>query len=150
MSTISDFHDAIRARMQALFPDKLELSDNSAIENNDDLSLEDGWAVQFSTGQDGKRQVGCQHSIQRDIVITVTQRVLGGHKSIDLIASVEKQLLEDHLTIVNDFQKNENLGNIVVRRDYQTDTGIERVEGDSREFLMIRTTFQIEYFENFT
>jgi hypothetical protein len=150
MSKISDFHDAVRARMTALFPSKNELSDNTVIDNNDLLTLEDGYAVQFAAGNNTFRAVGCKFSLQRTIVITLTKAVRAGHKSIEKIAEVEKALLEDHRTLVEDFSENENLGTIVSKRNYSTDSGIERVIDERRTFLMIRTNFDIEYLEDFT
>lgn len=148
MSAISNIYDAIKTRVATIYPTKRELSDSLFIDNNDELSLNDGYAIHFGTGVNTNRQLGCQYSLQRVITITLTRLIKGTHKDIDKIETIEKLILEDHILLVKDFTENENIGAVVVKRDYVTDGGIERVFTDKKNFIMMETTFQIEYFED--
>lgn len=150
MSNITDIYNAIVTQVATLFPNKRELSDSLIIDNNDELALEDGYGIYFGPATNTLRQIGCKFSIRRDIIITLTQSVRAGHKSITKIQTAEKALLENHFTLINDFSKNENIGAVVSKRDYISDTGLERVFGERRNFIMIESIFAIEYFEDFT
>ncbi len=146
-TTISNIYDAIHSSIASLFPSKSELSDPINIENNDELSLSDGYGIYFGPANNSFRIVGCKYSLQRTITVTLTKVVYAGHKNITLFESKEKDLLEDQHTLINDFSKNENIGSVVIARDYISDNGIERILGDTKNFVMIQSTFKIEYFE---
>jgi hypothetical protein len=150
MSQITTIHDGIYTLMSTLFPAKKMLSDNLFIDNNDELLLANGYAIYFGPAVNTNRVVGCKQSTQRQVTIIMTTAVYGGHKSIDKLIENEKSLLEDHYTLIKNFNQNANLDTMITKRNYIDDNGIERVLGQSKNFLMIETNFEIEYFEDFS
>lgn len=150
MSTIiSSIHDELYTMMSTLFPTKKVLADSLNIDNNDELFLSDGYAIYISNGVNTRRVDGCVASMQRQVTITLTKATYADHKDITKIKSCEKTLLEDHWTLVKDFSKNDSYTNLAsTNRNYISDGGIERVFGESRSFITIKTQFELEYFES--
>jgi hypothetical protein len=148
MSQASLIYDEINNMLALLFPTKKQLSDGFILENNAELELENAYGLYFGPALNTKRLVGCQFSAQRQIQITITQAVRGGHKSLDITKGVEKDIFEDHYLLIKEFAKNQNLNSLSVKRDFVSDNGIERIFGEQKNFLMIQSLFEIEYFEN--
>lgn len=148
MSNITNVYNAIHTAVSTLFPTKYELSDPKTIENNDTASLANGYGIDFGAAINTNRQLGCFYAIRRDITITVTRQFLGGHKSSTILDNTNKQLLEDLHVLVKEFEKNQLIATEVSNYRYISDSGIERIFGDNKTFVMIRALFQIEYTEN--
>lgn len=148
-TTISNIHDELYILMGTLFPAKKALADPFNIYNNDEFFLADGYGIYIGSAVNTHREVACRLSISRQIMITLTKAPYAGHKDLDKLKLAEKNLLEEHLTLINDFAKNDAYATIrTIKRNYINDGGIERVFGESRSFLSIKTIFEIEYFEN--
>jgi len=149
MSIISDIHTLLRDRVAAILPDKRELSDSIDIQNNDDLSLKDGYAIHIGRSVNTFRLVGCKYSIQTEVDIVLTKIIMAGHKSIEKIVEIEDTLLEERHSLIADFSENEDIGTLVTKRDWISDSGIVRIFNDKKSFIMIEMVFQFEYLEDF-
>lgn len=149
MTVVSNVYDAIRTAVQTLFPNKRELSDAIVIDNNDDLTLNDAYGIHFAFGNNTFRLVGCRYSLQRSVSIILTRMIRGTHKDIAKIIEIEKYLLEDQRTLVADFSENQNIGAVTIKRNYVSDGGIERIFTDKKNYIMIETTFEVEYLDDF-
>lgn len=148
-TTISNIYDELYLLLPALFPSKKALADSYNIYNNDEFFLADGFGIYVGPASNTRREVACRLSISRQITITLSKAPYAGHKDLDKIKIAEKALLEEHLTLVKDFSKNNTYPYLTsVKRNFIGDSGIERVFGESRSYLSIRLTFEIEYFEN--
>jgi hypothetical protein len=147
-STISLIHDELNTMLNVLFPTRSQLTDGFLIENNAEIELDYAYGLHFGTAFNTNRLIGCQFSIQRQVIITITKATRAGQRAIGLVKTAEKDLLEDHLKLIKDFAKNENLNDLAVKRSYVSDNGIDRIFGQQKNFLMIQSTFDIEYFEN--
>ncbi|MGV8130801.1 MAG: hypothetical protein ACP5N7_01735 [Candidatus Pacearchaeota archaeon] len=145
---ITTIYDAIHTWIATLFPTKYELSDPSNIENNDFVSLENGYGISFNSATNTTRMLGCQYTLMRDITITLTTKFIGGHKSISISDTTTKSLLEDLHLLIKDWDKNEVILGAISNRKFLGDNGIERVFGDNKTFIMIKANFQIEYTED--
>lgn len=148
MSQASLIYDEITSLMAALFPTHTQLTDGFIIENNAELDLDLSYGIYFGPALNTNRLIGCQFSAQRQVSLTLTRVVRAGMRSLGKIQDVEKQLLEDHYTLIKNFAKNENLDTLAVKRSYISDNGIERIFGEQKNFLMIQSIFEVEYFED--
>lgn len=86
--------------------------------------------------------------IEREIIITLTKVFLGGHKSNSIYDSTNKAMWEELHTVIREFSNNNVINTVAPKRDYISDGGLERVFGENKSFLMIRCSFQFEYFED--
>lgn len=148
MSQISTIYDAIGTVITTLFPTKKELSDPVIIENNDELTLQNGFGIYFGAAVNTNRIVGNQYSIERDVIVTLTKAMRGGHKDNAILKTNDKAMFEDQHILIKDFCSNNNIVLVSVNRNFISDTGITRIIGEYKTFFMIQTTFKIEYFES--
>lgn len=148
MSTVSTIYDALQTQVAALFPNKLELSDVINIENNDDKTLADGYGIQLGASTNSNRQICNTYSVQRDFIITITSLNAGNHKSNNIFETTSKTLLEDLHLLIKNVSENAAIRSTNAIIDWNSDGGIEKFNGESRQFLIIRATFRLEYFES--
>lgn len=148
MSQITTIYDNIHAAMSALFPSKLEMSDPVVIENNDGATLDDGYGIAISSGVNTNRQLCDSYSVERTFTITLSKLNPGTHKSITIYDNTSKALLEELHLLIQNINSNVAIRNSVSVIDWLSDGGIERFSGDSKQFLIIRATFKLEYFES--
>jgi hypothetical protein len=131
-----------------LFPNKKRLSDSFNIENNDEYQLADGVGMYFGSGINSSRIMTCQYTLNRNVIITLTKAVYGGHKSLSILETAEKALLDDQHSLIKEIERNLLLDNSSPNRKYISDNGVERIIGDSKTFIMMQTVFTIEYLES--
>ena len=81
-------------------------------------------------------------------MITLTRAVRGTDRDISARLTTEKALLEDHLTLIKDFEKDPTLDTSSAKVNYLSDNGINEVFTGAGHFLMIQLTYAIEYFED--
>lgn len=154
MTAISSIYDAIEDSLTALYPDptykKLDRPD--LIEENSALSLNRGWGFQVSAGTNTKRKIGCKLSIEREFIITNTIVQRGTARDITIKESAEKTLLEDQFKVIKEFETNpkiaESVSAYVGKFEFQGDNGIELIFDGKTNFIMIRSSFIMEYFED--
>lgn len=147
MSTISDLYDNLKTILGTVYPAKYELIDPITIEQNPDQLLDNGFALAVGPATNTRREVCNKLSIAREFTVTLTGLVKGMRSDISAQDTAEKNLLEDHLLLVNELYKNQVLDSIYKKLDYLSDTGIVEIVANEKKYLMIQTTIQIEYFE---
>lgn len=150
MSTISTIVDTIRTRLATVLPSHKKLKNNSNIILNDTLFLAQGQTLQVSSAFNTNRVLGCQLSLTRSVVVSITRQSYGTLRDDALRETTEKALLEDHYLVVKDLEKDPDLNSTCARFVYVSDTGIQEIFIEELQFLMIQITFEFEYFENLT
>lgn len=160
MSAISQAYDAISTLLTTTLPAAsgwYELINPYVPEENDDLTYEKAWGLAFGVGNNTKRVIGCEMSIQRVFTVTLCRKTFAGtlnRKPEQLTArkTAEKALFEDLKLVVNELEKNVTVNNSVpiIKTVYLADSGLEFIRNDSHNLLMIRAEFQTEYFESLT
>lgn len=152
MSKISLIHDAIYTLLgTTLFSSKRELSDGLVLENNAEIDLENGYGASFEEATNTERFTSCQFSISRNVNIVLTKEVYASHNDKTIFKAAEKALLEDQYELLKEMEKNDTIDSLVINRKYVNDSGLQRLLGSDghKQFLIISTTFEIEYIENF-
>jgi hypothetical protein len=152
MSKISTIVDNIGTELATLLgATHKEIVDPILIEANDTLYLRRGYGYVMGAGENSDRQLGCQLSVERDVIITNTIAIHATKSDITAYRAAWKTLLEDQLLIIDLMEKNPTINSVTAKMAFISDNGIEPIFNDKREaFLMIQSIFSFEYFEDLT
>lgn len=153
MSNISTIYDAIVDLLEATFPDHKKMDNPYAPDLNNDRLLTKSFGIYMSGASNSNRVLDCSLSIQRQVVIHLTRINRGTERDKDIRLSAEKALLEDHFTLLNTFYQATALDSVnssVANFSYESDNGVEFVFAEKNNFLLITSTFTLEYLENVT
>lgn len=154
-SNLSLFYDTLKSRLPDLYPSsqgyKL-ITKPFTLEANDELSLARGYGFIIGPGLPAtQREIGCIIEIVRQLTIINTRRAPALELDRDKKFSAEKELLEDQLIILREFEENTGVyaasANLVADINYDSDNGIETVFPGREDFIVIRTTFRFRYKE---
>lgn len=151
MSNVSSIYDRLRTVMSTALPTHIELANPYVIDADADLNFEKGYAIGFADAINSNRFVGCKMSVTRDFVITITRQLFTTDRDIESRITTEKDLLEDHFTVIKEFENNPNLeDSSIVKAIFVQDGGLEFIRVERTDLLMIQSVFNIEYFEDLT
>lgn len=150
MSKITTAYDALKARVVALLPTHLALTNPYAPEQNTEMALKIGYGIRVAAGENSKRNLSCVLSVNRGMEIVLTRKYYGSELNRDAKEAAEKALLEDQFLLIKDVEKDPTLAlsGTLCKFEYVGDTGIEFVFNEDKPFLMIVSSFNMEYFEN--
>lgn len=142
MSNISDIYDSLVTRLQAVFPNHTRLPHSAFLENNPSFFLRQGYGVHFGPAVNPERLVGCQYSIDRSFLVSLTREDVATNLDPVVTATAQKNLMEDLKLIIDDLHQNTTF-----KFRYVSDGGIIPVFDDKKKFLFIENVFNVEYFE---
>lgn len=149
MSTISTFYDQLNALLLAQFgATHKKLVNPYKIEENDDKLLNRGYGFNVVSGENPRLVLDCHLSMARSLEITLTIINRGTDRDILIRETSEKTLLEDHAKLLKAVLTDPNLNETLAKLEYQSDNGIEYVQGEKENFIMIKSTYLIQYIEN--
>jgi hypothetical protein len=150
MSTrISSAYDQMIARIAAVLTSHARLPNAYAIEKNIEPHLALGYAVAIGPASGSRLNAG-QMIIRREFSVTITRRFQALQADASTKATAEKQLMEDQMLVIKDFESNSTLNDQVTMISYVSDSGIGTVFTDKGQFLILTTTFQAQYLEPLT
>lgn len=154
MSALSLIYDAMNADLEALYPlpTYRKLDNPYIVEENSSLILNRGWGFAIGSGSNTKRKIGCKLSIEREITLINTIVNRGTVRDMTIRESAEKQIMEDQFLAIKAFEKDPNISvsvaQYVSKMEFQGDNGIEYIFDDKTNFLVMRSSFIMEYFED--
>lgn len=153
MSNLSTLYDNIKTNLATILSAHTWLSEAEFINENQEQALRKGFAIQIGAGIQGDLHIGCDVSVIREIIITVTREHFARELDRDAKYTVEQALLDDQLLVIKELEKDPSqeygLQGQVANLKFISDAGIQRVFEDKKNFLMIRSTFTLTYLENF-
>ena len=154
MSLLTDIIDAIDARLAVVFPNHNLLSDPYTIQNNTELCLKQAYGLAIGAGLNTNRQVGCDIvTVKRDIVVTLTENFITRELDQSTKEATVKSLIEDQLLLIKEFEKDPSiqysLSNRVTDFLFVSDLGIQPIFAGRGDFLMVQSTFSLEFFEQY-
>ena len=150
MSAITTAYDAIVTRVNAVLTSGdgwNKLPNAYLIENNPEIFLVKGYAVGFGPGVNTKRLQSRLVSISREFTVSITRSMDQTDLEVTGRQTAEKQLMEDLKLLIADIEGNSSLNQGEIFCSYEGDGGIEFVDGETSEFLLISARFILEYFE---
>lgn len=147
MSKISAIYDNIGSFLATCFPTYQEHINPYALELNDQFSLEKGYSFFLGPANNTNEMMDGTKSIEREVVINLTLRVFGAKEDLAIRKAAEKQLLEDHFTMIDTIEVDPTLEPSLELIQFIGDNGLEMLLGDEASFLAIKSTFNIRYYE---
>jgi len=149
MSVISTVYDTVDTHLGTLFSGThKKFYDPRELGVNDTYALGRGYGFYLGPGNNTNRNISCKLSVQRELVVSLSIINRGTAKDISIRQTAEKQLLEDHFTLIKSFEQDPTLEDLLAKLIYSGDNGIENVFTDRNNYLVIESSFDIEYFEN--
>ena len=154
MSNISTAYDAIKTKLDTLFPSSsgyIQLVNPYDIDENTDSALRIGWGIAFGSATNTRRELSCRLSIERTITITFTRARFRSEFNTSQQETNEKLLFEDQYLLIKDLENEPMINNAtsgITKFTYESDGGVESVTGESDAYIKLSTVFSLEYFEN--
>ena len=151
MSLVSTYYDLLVTRISTIFPSGsgwTRISNPYDIEQNKEPFLRQGWGLAIGGAQNQQLSV-CQMTVVREFRVTIARELMKLDEDVEAIANVEKQLLEDLRSIVNDFEGNQMLASGAGNLTYLSDNGIQLFRGETA-FLYLEATFNLRIVEAIT
>lgn len=147
MSNFSNLYDAIVTRIETVLPSHTRFPNPYKIDENAEPLLRQGWGIALLSATNTNRELSCRISIRRTFEISITRKFYSVEGNVDNKESVEKQLIEDQILLIRDFCNNTDLPNSLGIVDYASDGGVEYVYNEKDSFLVLKSSFECEYFE---
>ena len=150
MSKVSSLYDAIVTRVTAVLPSHKRLSDPYRFLKNKDSEKRQGWGLRVGAGQNPNQQLSCNIILRQQFTILVTRLVAGREIEPNKKAATEKQLLEDLFLIIDDFENDPTLATsgVVIGAQYLSHNGIDFMEAERDDHMVIEASFDFRYQEN--
>lgn len=149
-TNISTIHDAIVTKIQTFLTDYLQLPNPYIIEENPSTYLKKGFGVAVGPGERTNRVIGCQVSWQRTFNVILVNYVTTTDSNTTVRETLSKGLLEDHFTVLSEFEKAASLSGVAIDAIVQSDTGITYTKIDGAPYYVMEIDLTCEYLEDLT
>lgn len=147
MSKASDIQIALNTLIETTLPGYVKLPDAYDSQDNAVIQLEKGYSVGFGIGINntdiickGKIRVGRSYNI-------VLTNVYVSNLDAGYRESLEQSLMDDAYDLLKQIDCNPTLGGLSVNSQYQDDSGIEYLDLESKQFILLTLTVLVDYFE---
>ena len=147
MSKASDIFAKIITEIESLNLGYKRYPNAIAPEQNSELLLKKGYGIGIGPAENTGRLINCKYTRERAFVIQLTKQVTNTENDKVAFETIQKDLLDDHATIEHHFEVNVVLDGIAIKSLWSGDEGIEFLEGDRNKFLLLGSTYLIEYSE---
>jgi hypothetical protein len=152
LSQISTAYDNFVTRVNAVLTSGAgwnKLPNAYSVDKNPEIFLRQGYAIGLGAGTNTKRVLSNTISISREFIVTIVRALDATGLEVTGLQTTEKTIFEDLKLLIADVEGNQTLNQGQILCAYVGDSGIELVDGETEEFLSVRATFIIEYFETF-
>jgi hypothetical protein len=150
MTKIATLHDAIVTKIATNLSTYTQLPNPYAIEDNPRTLMIKGFGVSVGSGIRTDRLIGCQVSWERSFLITLINYVVTTDSNTTRRETISKALLEDHYTLLTQFEIDGGLSGTAIDGVISQDGGIEFIEIDSRPYFLCEMELTVEYIEDLT
>ena len=148
MSAFSTIYDAVDSLVSTALPSYTKAPKSIILEENPNLLMNSGYIISWGDGQNTNRFASCKLSISRIFTISLMNKVVSLETNATQLATQEKNMFNDQLTLVRAIENDVTLGGTAVRSVYSSDGGIEFLAGDRINYYLLQTDLEIEYIEN--
>lgn len=150
MSKISTLHDAIVSKISANLTSYKQLPNPYVLEQNPQSFLSKGFGVAVGPGIRTDRVIGCQTSWERSFSITLINYVSTTDNNTTVRETLSKNLLEDHYTLLTQFEIDAGLSGTAIDAIVVSDGGIEYIELETKPHFLTEIELTVEYLEDLT
>ncbi len=150
MSQVSTAYDNFVTRVDAVLTSNngwMKLPHAYDVDKNPELYLRQGYSIGIGSGSNTKRVLSNTISISREFIVTLVRSLDYLDLEVTGRQTLEKQLFEDLKLVIADVEGNSTLNAGQILCSYQGDGGIEYVDNETSEYVSLRSTFVVEYFE---
>lgn len=151
MSAISTAYDALKTRIEAkLLPSSgwLKIPNPYEMENNSDGVLRQGYGIKIMDAT-SVQAITCNYHIDRTFGIVISRECMNTDHDADGIATVEKQIMEDLVLLIADFELNTTLNTGLIFCGYLGDGGIQLIRRQ-QAYLYLEAQFKVKIVANLT
>lgn len=147
MSIYSTLYDNMITRIEAVLPTHQRLHNSYALEQNNAQFLKLGYGLAINEGINSNRNVGCRLSIKQTLNVSITRKLYAREFDAVSKATTDKDLLEDALLIIKDFEINTTLNNSSSVIKFIQHSGINNIFVEKDNYLSIQLNFELELFD---
>lgn len=145
-TTFNDVYDDVRTICQTVFSTRTELNNPYFVEDDADIMFDNAWTLSIGASTNSNRFICGKASMLRDFVVVLVNRYFAPSRDINARITAEKTIVNAQIDLIKYIEAQPQTDNIVQIR-YDSDGGIEFLEGDRFGFLVLQTTIQVEYLE---
>ena len=150
-TSISAIYDALHALVVATLTSAKRIPTPYEPERSPGIILANGYAITFGPGEDMRKTLSNQVLIRRDFGLVLTRLVAATDTDATTRGSIEKQLFEDQLSLIDAIHTNGALhgGGTASDAGYVGDGGIELLAtaDAAGRYYVLTSVFQITYLE---
>lgn len=150
MSKISTLHDAIVTKISTNLSSYTQMPNPYVLEENPHPLLVKGFGVGIGPGIRTDRVIGCEVSWERTFLISLINKVTTTDSNTTARETLTKGILEDHFTLLKQFEIDGGLSGTAIDGIVTADGGIEYIELDSKPHFLIEMEITVEYLEDLT
>ncbi len=147
MSTISTAYDNLVTLMGTTFSTHSRMPNPIKPEENDEQILRLGWGISILPAAFPSLN-SCQWEVNREIQLILSRKIEAREDDAVNRADPQKSLLEDQFTLMQAIENDVNLSGSVTGITATGDNGIEYAFLEKDNYVMVRTNFALQYFEN--
>lgn len=136
-------YDRIFVALEAAFPDRKELINPYIITDNNNLYLKSGYGVELGPMAKSEAFNRVQRQFQRNVSISLTEKIASTDKDTLVRRSKEKELISDQLTLITTLKNNISSDWV----EFVSDEGIEYIFDERDNYIRLRANFIINYNE---
>lgn len=148
MSVISTFYDNLNIVITNLFPSKMELCNPYDLPStNPEPVMRNGYGVTWDSGTYDGTLKGTIYEVERNVGVVFTKRVFRTDLNKVARREVEKELLENVKTLIDEIKINNLIIDTVEYFEFANDDGIQFIIADKKNFVSLKANFIVRYSE---
>lgn len=144
-TVIENIYDQLVTAIDGLLTDYTRLPNPYQIEANTYLHLRQGYGIAIGPAVDTEREIGCKMYWERNFGIVLVRKLGATQNNTAARVLIEKDILNDHDTIVKYFYNNQTLGGYTAKIRVDGDSGISFIDASDLKFLTMEVSIFVEY-----
>ena len=150
MGVLSDIYDAFATLTSGALAGYARIPNPYMPDDASDLVLTKGYGITLGAGREVGISLGYERGRERTVNVLLIRAMTALESDGEAHAVVEKAILEDMLAVEYAVERDNGLGGLVLKIDYESDTGIQFAYGEKGRFVAASIDFLITYEESIT
>ena len=150
MSNISNIIDQLSTIVEAQVTGITSIPDPYDPESNNDLYLQNGYAIGFGSVQRSRTVMCNKVYLTREFQVMLFRTVAATEQDGAAIKTSSKAVLEDEIKIIKAVENDPDLGGYAINAAFSDGDSLQYLEGDRGRYWQLITAFSVEYAENLT
>ncbi len=147
MTKLNDIYDELHSITQVVLPEYTELPNPYIPDDNPDIYMKKGYGITMGAASNSNRVVSKKASILRDFDFVFVRQINSTETNTGLIKSNAKAIMEDSFKVLEEIENNTSLGQVCVKAEFVSDSGLDFIEADKQRFFILTMVVSVEYFE---